>query len=527
MTSTLSRLRSKIVLIYSQCTLQEISGGLGDLGTLLPLLIAMSTQRSISLAPALFFGGLSNVITGFLWDVPMCVQPMKSISAVALSEGWNEGTVTAAGIWAGVFTLLLGITSLIEVVNKIVPRSVVSGLQIGVGIRLASKGVSMVSALSWANGYDCILVSIFCSTLCLYWFREPSISNTECTHATSSPNDENERISFCEKLSCRKQHKCDRNHPVGVYLFLIGGVFASITLGTTKNENNEYDLPLRAFGASIAKWAIADVTSKDWKVGLLEGALPQLPLTTLNSVIAVCALAQSLYPEKKREDAEENSTDAVISRKDVAISVGLMNLVFVPFGSMPNCHGAGGLAGQHRFGARHGSSVVFLGICKMAIAIFFGASALTLLDSFPNAILGLMLVIAGHELSTQGFMVLVKSVDDKPRSSNNESEALEIAKTDLRENATITLITAIVIISSGKTHFGALSGLVAHMIYGRGTNECIEWLHSVRKSKTEGTSGEVSSPSAANEQDHAYIQLKFPVPCTTGTDCSLESNEKV
>jgi hypothetical protein len=525
MTSTLSRLKSKIVLLYSQCTLQEISGGLGDLGTLLPLLIAMSTQRSISLAPALFFGGLSNVITGYLWDVPMCVQPMKSIAAVALSEGWNKGTVTAAGIWAGLFTLLLGISSLIEVVNKIVPRSVVSGLQIGVGIRLASKGVSMVSALSWANGYDCILVSIICSILCLYWFREPSISNTECTHVTS-PNDGNEKISFCEKLSSRKQHTCNRNHPVGVYLFLIGGVFASITLGTTNNENNEYDLPLRAFGASIAKWAIADVTSKDWKVGLLEGALPQLPLTTLNSVIAVCALAQSLYPEKKREDAEENSTDAVISRKDVAISVGLMNLVFVPFGSMPNCHGAGGLAGQHRFGARHGSSVVFLGICKMAIAIFFGASALTLLDSFPDAILGLMLVIAGHELSTQGFMVLVKSVDNKPRSSNTESEALEIAQS-LRQNTTVTLITTIVIVSSGKTHFGALSGIVAHMIYGRGINQFMEWLQFVRKSKTEDTSGEVPSPSVANEREHAYIQLKFPVPCTTGKDCSLESNEKV
>jgi len=521
MTSALSRLKSKIIDLYSQCTLQEISGGLGDLGTLLPLLIAMSTQRSISLAPALFFGGLSNAITGFLWDVPMCVQPMKSIAAVALSEGWNEGTVTAAGMWAGLFTFLLGITSLIEIVNNIVPRSVVSGLQIGVGIRLASKGISMVSALSWVGGYDCILVSILCSILCLYWFREPNAPKAERCHVTSTTV-ETERKKCWHQFLCRNRQGCNRNHPVGVYLFLIGAIFASITLGTTKNENNQYDLPLKVFGASIAKWAIADVTSKDWKVGLLEGALPQLPLTTLNSVIAVCALAQTLYPEKKREDAAENSTDAVISRKDVAISVGLMNLLFVPFGSMPNCHGAGGLAGQHRFGARHGSSVVFLGICKILIAIFFGASALTLLDSFPNAILGLMLVIAGHELCTQGFMVLVTSIDDNVFSTNAECEALEQAKRSLRQNATVALITAIVIISTGKTHFGALSGIVAHLVYGSGTSEFIHWLRSLRKSERETV-----SPSSCNEHAHTNAQVKFPVPSTPATDCSLESTEEV
>jgi len=44
-----------------------------------------------------------------------------------------------------------------------------------------------------------------------------------------------------------------------------------------------------------------------------KAALPQIPLTTLNSVVAV--------------------------------SVGLMNLVSAGFGGMPMCHGAGGLAG--------------------------------------------------------------------------------------------------------------------------------------------------------------------------------------
>ena len=56
-------------------------------------------------------------------------------------------------------------------------------------------------------------------------------------------------------------------------------------------------------------------------------------------------------------------------------------------------HGAGGLAGQHRLGARHGASVVFLGICKIMIAIFLGKSALALFDAFPKSVLGIMLAI--------------------------------------------------------------------------------------------------------------------------------------
>jgi len=415
---------------------------------------------------------------------------MKSIAAVALSESWEAGRVTSAGIWMGVLTFILGATSLIEVVNKIVPGNVVSGLQIGVGVRLASKGINMVGDLGWIDGYDCILLGVLCALLCMYWLGERSTAGTGAsersgTIAVIRPSSER---SIWDKLRCRCNNsncgdKC--KHPVGVYLFLIGAVFASITLGTTKNENDEYDLPLRFFGAPIAIWAIGDVTGNDWKYGFLEGAIPQLPLTTLNSVISVCALAHSLYPEKRKKDAPAASTDAVISRREVAISVGLMNLIFCPFGSMPNCHGAGGLAGQHRLGARYGSSVVFLGLAKMVLAIFFGASALTLLDAFPDAVLGVMLAIAGQELATTGFTLLVRSIEDEidaDRESMDDSELARRKSTMLRQQTVIAVITAIVIISLGKTHYGALSGFVAHMIYGDGMNDFKAWYQSRRQS---------------------------------------------
>ena len=508
MPTAVRRIKRRLSSIYKNLTLGEISGSLGDLGTLLPLLVALSSQRSISLAPALFFGGLTNLITGLTWDVPMCVQPMKSIAAVALSEGWEAGRVTAAGIWMGILVLILGATSLIEVVNKIVPSNVVCGLQIGVGIRLASKGVTMVGDLGWVDGYDCILLAVLCSLLCMYWLGErrprPRSSSSIVHQRSASEEDEHlrpssnrsllEKIRFRSRANRGEQQK----HPVGVYLFLIGAIFASITLGTADKENDEYDLPLRFFGAPIAVWSIGDIRKDDWKYGFFEGAIPQLPLTTLNSVISVCALAHSLYPEKRKHGtvaststststsaSTTTSTDAVISRKEVAISVGLMNLLFCPFGSMPNCHGAGGLAGQHRLGARHGSSVVFLGVAKMFLAIFFGASALTLLDAFPDAVLGVMLAIAGQELATTGFTLLVKSIKDE--ASNEDVESLNDAELEkeksrrLRQNTVIAVITALVIISTGQTHYGALSGFVAHLIYGDGMDDLQKWIRSRRQ----------------------------------------------
>ena len=59
-----------------------------------------------------------------------------------------------------------------EVVNMIVPLTVVSGLQIGVGLRLASKGIRDISQLTWGGGYDCIGLAICCALLSMFWLRD-------------------------------------------------------------------------------------------------------------------------------------------------------------------------------------------------------------------------------------------------------------------------------------------------------------------------------------------------------------------
>lgn len=132
--------RTRTHELIGQLTPSEISGSLGDLGTFIPLVVALARDRLIYLAPALFFSGISNVITGYLWDIPMCVQPMKSIAAAALNGDLTLQEVTAAGILTGGLVFLLGVTGLIEVVNGIIPFTVVSGIQIGLGLKLAGKG---------------------------------------------------------------------------------------------------------------------------------------------------------------------------------------------------------------------------------------------------------------------------------------------------------------------------------------------------------------------------------------------------
>lgn len=75
--SNLARLHANNLSTLRESPLAEISGSLGDLGTLLPLMIALAVQNSISLSSTLVFSGLWNILTGMVFGIPLPVQPMK------------------------------------------------------------------------------------------------------------------------------------------------------------------------------------------------------------------------------------------------------------------------------------------------------------------------------------------------------------------------------------------------------------------------------------------------------------------
>jgi MFS superfamily sulfate permease-like transporter len=63
------------------------------------------------------------------------------------------------------------------------------------------------------------------------------------------------------------------------------------------------------------------------------------------------------------------------------------------------CHGAGGMAAHTAFGARTGGALVILGSLLLVLAVFFSGSIQALFTLFPNALLGVVLFLAGLQLA--------------------------------------------------------------------------------------------------------------------------------
>ena len=318
----------------------EVGGSLGDLGTFLPLLLGMSAQNGLDFATALFFGGVFHLVTGLLFAIPMAVQPMKAIAAVALSEGLSVPQIVAAGMCVSALILVLGLTGLIDWLDRVMPRPVVRGIQLALGLSLLIKGVQMVGGTTSALAADSWTTGVIGALVVLLLLHSKHV-------------------------------------PAALVLFLGGLVLALVSApGLAARVGLGFTLP----HWSPPAWS-------DFTSSFTRAALPQIPLTTFNSVIAVCALSLDLFPGHAARP------------RRVACSVGLMNLVGGWFGAMPMCHGAGGLAGHYHFGARSNGSILMLGAGMLACAVLLGSSFAPLAGAFPHSLLGVMLAFSGLELA--------------------------------------------------------------------------------------------------------------------------------
>lgn len=99
--------------------------------------------------------------------------------------------------------------------------------------------------------------------------------------------------------------------------------------------------------------------------------------------------------------AENNAyfPDRKVTAKAISIDHGFMNLVSVCLGGVPMCHGAGGMAGHIRFGARTGGALVILGVLVLFTGLFLSDSVVLLFQVLPRSILGVILFFAGVELA--------------------------------------------------------------------------------------------------------------------------------
>ncbi|KAL0425071.1 UNVERIFIED_CONTAM: Molybdate transporter 2 [Sesamum radiatum] len=112
--------------------LSELSGAVGDLGTYIPIVLALTLVSHLDLSTTLIFTALYNIATGVLFGTPMPVQPMKSIAAVAVSETphLTVSQIAAAGISTAAVLFFLGVTGLMSILYRFLPLPVVRGVQL-------------------------------------------------------------------------------------------------------------------------------------------------------------------------------------------------------------------------------------------------------------------------------------------------------------------------------------------------------------------------------------------------------------
>ncbi|KAF9416239.1 hypothetical protein BGZ94_010268 [Podila epigama] len=349
--------------------LGELSGSLGDLGTLLPIMLSLSLTGQVDLTASLIFGGIWNIVTGLTFRMPMCVQPMKSIAAIALTTKMDIGAVMGAGMGVSGVVMFLGLTRTIHLVQKYTPMPVIRGIQLGTAISFAGKAADLVKQAksfggenwTWDNNYEWACLSFI--IVFIFYYRSKRI-------------------------------------PTAIILFSMGLIIAFIRLYTNPPAKAVYPkIGIYTIGVTVPTW-------EEFKHGFVTASLGQIPLTCLNSVIALAALAKDLFPERPT------------GTPTIAVSVGMMNLVGCFFGSIPFCHGSGGLAAQYRFGARSEVSIIILGFFKIFFGLFFGSSLSGLIASYPSAILGVMLFVSGIELGAVARTVNDGVVSDQRRHAN-------------------------------------------------------------------------------------------------------------
>ena len=317
----------------------ELAGAFGDIGTDLPLLIALVSTCGLDAASVCIVFGLMQVATGLAYGMPMPVQPLKAMAAIMLTQKLSAGTLAGGGLVIGVVMLLLTLTGLLDLLARVVPKEVVRGMQLGLGITLATLALKDYAGSDGAAGY--VLAG----------------------------------LSVVLLLALRRPHRV----PAPLAVMALGVLYAvavKLDLSTLSS----------AFGVRLP--TLVSPTREQLMSGALLLALPQLPLSLGNSVIATSQASADLFPGRG------------VSVRKIGLTYALMNLVAPWFGGVPVCHGCGGLVGFHGFGARTGGAPVLYGSMYLVLGLFFSAGFSDVVRVFPMPVLGVVLLFEAIALMT-------------------------------------------------------------------------------------------------------------------------------
>jgi len=317
----------------------EWAGAFGDLGTFIPFIVGYIAILDIDPLGMLITFGVFLVASGLYYKTPFPVQPMKAIGGAAITQATliTPNMVWSAGLFSGLFWLVIGLSGALKYIQKLVSKPVIKGIVLGLGISFILQGLSMMR--------EDIIIGLIALVLTLVLFS-------------------NKRI------------------PAMFALLVLGIVFTLISVPGLRQ-----DMVAIRPGLRLPQFALSSLSWTDMLTGIFILAIPQIPLTFGNAVIATTEENNRLFPDRP------------VSENKVAISKGIMNLLSPIIGGIPVCHGAGGMASHVRFGARTGGSVVILGSFLLLTGLFFSNSVTLLFEMIPSAVLGVILLFAGLELA--------------------------------------------------------------------------------------------------------------------------------
>ena len=320
----------------------EWAGSFGDLGTFIPFVVAYIAVVKVDPFGILLSFGAAMIACGLYYQTPFPVQPMKAIGAVAATQAAQTATITPATLYGaslatGIIWLALGLTGTAKYLARLVPRFVVIGIVLGLGMGFMLQGVRSMS-----DGWIIAAVGLTGTVLLL----------------------------------------TNRALPAMFLLLLFGMI-----CGAVRNPGLLQNLLVARPGLRLPGFALGGVTWHDLLIGTTLLALPQLPLTLGNAIIAIREENNRLFP------------DRAVGENTVASSTGLMNLASAALGGVPMCHGAGGMAGHVAFGARTGGAPIILGILLVSLAFFFSGSVSALFELVAQPALGVILFLTGAQLA--------------------------------------------------------------------------------------------------------------------------------
>jgi len=311
--------------------LNEWSGSIGDLGTIIPLLFALVAFNNFPLNRTLFIWGFLYIITGIIYRVPVSVQPLKAMAVIALAQKLSVEYIASISVFYGIMMLILVLTGSLKFIQNWLTKELITGIQIGIGLILIGKAVEYgFGNQLYFFGYNFPAVGyifIFCISIIYF-------------------------ILYHNKLLLTL---------VIVVLSIICGILFQIEVPLTIIDGNRQLLVLHMPQMSV----------------LLSGIplliIPQLPLTIGNAVIAANRTGHQLWKEQAR----------ILSTKRLATSIGISDILCGLVGCFPICHGAGGMAAHAQFGAKTGGSTIIIGSFFILFALSSKINHLLFLVPIP------------------------------------------------------------------------------------------------------------------------------------------------